>query len=213
MQITPKELAALLRGVAEIWQENRDRLTEIDSKYGDGDHGVTIGKLSGLLLRELESWDQTGMKAFIEELSAGIMGIGGGSAGPLYGTLVEGLAEPLEEDTQSIDGALLQQMLVGSREALFEITKARTGDKTMMDALIPGVEAAQKTQGDILSILTAASAAAWEGAESTREMVSKFGRARSYGEQTLGTPDAGAVSTALFFKGLLRGAEVVFQAD
>ena len=75
----------------------------------------------------------------------------------------------------------------------------------MMDALIPAVAAAQEAPDDIIQILKAAAEAAEKGAKDSENYVSKFGRARSYKEQTIGTPDAGAVSTALFFKGLYEG--------
>ena len=205
MLIDKAGLAAMLRSVAGLWQQNTSRLSEIDSRFGDGDHGVTIGKIAALMERRLDGWEDQGTKGFIDDLAMGIMGISGGSAGPLYGTLVEGLAAPLPEDTAPIDAPMLKAMLAGSRDAMFEITKARVGEKTMMDALIPAVEAAQAAPGDVKAVLEAAAAAAQAGAEATEGMVSKFGRARSYGQQTLGTQDAGAVSTALFFEGLATG--------
>src|SRR5699024_11993946 len=74
---------------------------------------------------------------------------------------------------------------------------------SMMDALIPATEAIAAYDGaDEAGLLAAAAAAAAAGAENSRNFVSKFGRAKSYGEQTIGTPDAGAVSMAYFFRGL-----------
>ena len=87
-------------------------------------------------------------------------------------------------------------------EALSALSKAKVGDKTMMDALIPATEALLNSTGDEAALFAAAAKAAQEGAENSRNFVSKFGRARSYGEQTLGTPDAGAVSMSRFFAGL-----------
>jgi dihydroxyacetone kinase-like protein len=196
----------MFRSVALIWQQNADSLSDIDSRFGDGDHGVTIGKMAALTLERLDSWKEESIKDFIEDLSTGFMGISGGSAGPLYGTLVEGLAEPLTDET-AIDATTLKAMLTGSRESLFEITKARVGDKTMMDALIPAVDAACQAENDVVKVLQAASGAALQGAKDTANMVAKFGRARSYGEKTLGTPDVGAASTALLFQGFLYGVE------
>lgn len=205
MLIHKQELTAMLGGAARLWQQNANSLSEIDSRFGDGDHGVTISKIAALVQRRLEGWQEESIKDFIDGLSTGIMGISGGSAGPLYGTLVEGLAAPLKEDTTAIDATLLKAMLAGSRDAMFEITKARVGEKTMMDALIPAVEAAQNAPDDTQAVLDAAAKAAENGAKATEGMVSKFGRARSYGDKTLGTQDAGAVSTALFFAGLAQG--------
>jgi dihydroxyacetone kinase-like protein len=158
----------------------------------------------------LDAWRDESAKSFIEDLGSGILAIGGGSAGPLYGTLIEGFAGVLSDDMEDdaeIDAPTLKAMLAGSKEALFEITKARVGDKTMMDAWIPGVEAAQTAEGGVKAVLEAASSAAARGVAATEKMVSKFGRARSYGEQTLGAPDVGAVSAALLLEGFLRGIE------
>jgi dihydroxyacetone kinase-like protein len=197
----------MFRSAALLWRENAARLSEIDSRFGDGDHGVTAGKMAALILSRLDEWRDESVKNFIEKLASGCMEIGGGSAGPLYGTLLEGLGEPLSDEAE-IDAATLKAMFAASRNALFGITKARVGDKTLMDALIPATEAAENAAGDVLDVLRAAAAAASQGLKETENQVSKFGRARSYGEKTLGTPDVGAMSTALLFEGFLRGAGV-----
>ena len=199
-----QRLTAMLRFTAELWRENAARLSDIDSRFGDGDHGVTMGKIAALILDKTGQAEGWTIHDLICSIGDGIMGISGGSAGPLYGTLVGGLAEPLT-DQNEIDGPLLKSMLAASLAEMRTITKAAVGDKTMMDALIPAVEAAAIAPNDPASILAAASEAAARGAEATREMISKFGRARSYGEKTIGTEDAGALSTALFFQGLAGG--------
>lgn len=197
----------LVRKAGELLAKESGRLSEIDSRFGDGDHGITIGKIAALMIKSADNLGEESLHDFFENLGSGIMGVNGGSAGPLYGTLIGGLAEGLSGDTAEIDGETLRAMLVGSREAMFEISKARVGDKTMMDALIPAVEAAEKAPNDVREILVAAAAAAEAGATASEQFVSKFGRARSYKEQTIGTPDAGAVSTALLFRGLCNGLD------
>ena len=119
----------------------------------------------------------------------------GGLAGGLAGTAPEG----------GLDAGAVKKMFAASLEAMEDITTAKVGDKTMMDALIPAVKAAAQAEGDIPEVLQAAMEAAAQGAKKSEEFVSKFGRARSYKEQTIGTPDAGAVSTSLFFQGLWEG--------
>ena len=89
--------------------------------------------------------------------------------------------------------------------SLRDITTAQVGDKTMMDALIPASEAVAAYTGDSADeLFDAAAQAAAQGAEATKQYVSKFGRAKSYGTKTIGTPDAGAVSMSWFFQGLAR---------
>ena len=204
MLLSKPELIRMLRGVAEIWTEHKDELSEIDSRFGDGDHGVTIGKIAAVIGRDLDGWQDDDAETFLEDLGDDIMAVGGGSAGPLYGTMIGGLAGGIPE-SGSIGAGDVKKMLAASLEAMEDITTAKVGDKTMMDALIPAVEAAAQAEGDVPDVLKAAMEAAAQGAKKSEEFVSKFGRAKSYKEQTIGTPDAGAMSTALFFKGLWNG--------
>ncbi|MBS6954781.1 MAG: DAK2 domain-containing protein [Enterocloster asparagiformis] len=204
MLLLKPEIEKMFRKVAEVWQENKDYLSEIDSRFGDGDHGVTIGKIAALIEKKLEAWEDDDIEEFLEDLGDSTMEIGGGSAGPLYGTLIGGLSGPLNGGG-AIDEGLLKEMFTECQSAMEDITNAKVGDKTMMDALIPAVAAAEAAQGDCAAILEAAKEAAARGAKESEQYISKFGRARSYKEQTIGTPDAGAVSTSLFFAGLCDG--------
>ena len=204
MLLSKPEIEKMFHKVAEIWQENKDYLSEIDSRFGDGDHGVTIGKIASLIEKKLAAWEDDDIEEFLEDLGDSIMEIGGGSAGPLYGTLIGGLSGP-SSGGGAIGEGLLKEMFTECQSAMEDITNAKVGDKTMMDALIPAVAAAEAAEGDCLAILEAAKEAAARGAKESEQYVSKFGRARSYKEQTIGTPDAGAVSTSLFFAGLCDG--------
>lgn len=204
MLLSKPEIEKMFHKVAEIWQENKDYLSEIDSRFGDGDHGVTIGKIASLIEKKLAAWEDDDIEEFLEDLGDSTMEIGGGSAGPLYGTLIGGLSGPLSGGG-AIGEGLLKEMFTECQSAMEDITNAKVGDKTMMDALIPAVAEAEAAEGDCLAILEAAKEAAARGAKESEQYVSKFGRARSYKEQTIGTPDAGAVSTSLFFAGLCDG--------
>ena len=204
MLLSKPEIEKMFHKVAEIWQENKDYLSEIDSRFGDGDHGVTIGKIASLIEKKLAAWEDDDIEELLEDLGDSTMEIGGGSAGPLYGTLIGGLSGPLNGGG-AIGEGLLKEMFTECQSAMEDITNAKVGDKTMMDALIPAVAAAEAAEGDCLAILEAAKEAAARGAKESEQYVSKFGRARSYKEQTIGTPDAGAVSTSLFFAGLCDG--------
>ena len=204
MLLTKPEIIQMFKKIAQLWNENKDYLSQIDSRFGDGDHGITIGKIASLMEKSIEGWEDDDMETFIEDLADNTMEIGGGSAGPLYGTMIGGLSGPLEGN-RPIDAKILKEMFTECLSAMEDITTAGIGDKTMMDALIPAVDAAQKAQDDIMAILEAAKEAAVRGAKESEQYVSKYGRARSYKEQTIGTPDAGAVSTSLFFAGLCDG--------
>ena len=204
MLLAKPEIIQMFKKIALLWNENKDYLSQIDSRFGDGDHGITIGKIASLMEKSIEGWEDDDMETFIEDLGDNTMEIGGGSAGPLYGTMIGGLSGPLEGN-RPIDAKILKEMFTECLAAMEDITTAGIGDKTMMDALIPAVDAAQKADDDIMAILKAAKEAAVRGAKESEQYISRYGRARSYKEQTIGTPDAGAVSTSLFFAGLYDG--------
>ena len=202
MVLDCRAVAAMLTGAAERLEENADRLSEIDSRFGDGDHGITMRKIARLIREQVPQWGERSISAFLDDLGTAVMEVKGGSAGPLYGALIGGLGVKLAADENTLDADAVRRMFAGALEEMEDLTSAKVGDKTMMDALIPAVEAAQQAAGDIGAVLTAAAEAAEAGAKASEGFVSKFGRARSYKEQTIGTPDAGAVSTALFIRGM-----------
>ena len=203
MLLAKPEVIQMFKKIALLWNENKDYLSQIDSRFGDGDHGITIGKIASLMEKSIEGWEDDDMETFIEDLGDNTMEIGGGSAGPLYGTMIGGLSGPLEGN-RPIDAKILKEMFTECLSAMEDITTAGIGDKTMMDALIPAVEAAQNAKDDVMAVLEAAKEAAARGAKESEQYVSKYGRARSYKEKTIGTPDAGAVSMSWFFQGLAR---------
>ena len=114
----------------------------------------------------------------------------------------------MQEDApegEEIDISGIKAIFAKAFEEIDDMSGAKVGDKTMMDALIPASEAIATYEGGSEDALFAAAAAtAAQGAENSKNYVSKFGRAKSYGAKTIGTPDAGAVSMARFFHGLAK---------
>ena len=194
---------------SRLMLEQAERLSDIDSKFGDGDHGITVTKIAKLMAERAEAWEDESVKEFLDDLGMGAMAVRGGSAGPLYGTMIGGLGVELGDDENELSSDAARRMFAGCLAEMRDITNAQVGDKTMMDALIPAVEAAQAcdaSDDDAPAVFAAAADAAEAGARASEGFASKFGRARSYGEATIGTPDAGAVSTSLFLRGLAAGA-------
>jgi phosphoenolpyruvate---glycerone phosphotransferase subunit DhaL len=207
MTLTKVTFCDALLCAAERLLAEADYFSEIDARFGDGDHGVAIKKIAQAIQSSAPCWSDQSLKQLIEALGTALMGTGGGAAGPLWGTWISGLALPLPESTSEIDGALLKAMLASALDEIESITPARVGDKTMLDTLIPAVQAAQVAGDGTDEILAAAAAAAAQGAKDTEKYIARFGRAKNYKEQTLGTPDAGAVSLKVFFEGFASGAQ------
>ena len=201
--MTKDAFAARLKNACASVAAAEQELTEIDSRFGDADHGLTMAKIAGAIGRAVEQ-PGGGIQSMLDDAAMAVMTLNGGSAVPLWNTWLDGMQENAPEGDE-IDIAGLQAAFSRALEALTEISGAKMGDKTMMDALIPASLAIASYQGDDENELFASAArAAAQGAEDSKQYVSKFGRARSYGAQTIGTPDAGAMSMSYFFQGLAQ---------
>ena len=201
--MTKTEFAARLQQACASVTAAEQELTEIDSKFGDADHGLTMTKIAGAISGAVAESDG-GIQSMLDDAAMAVMVLNGGSAVPLWNTWLDGMQENAP-DGDEIDTAGLQAIFARALEALNEMSGAQVGDKTMMDALIPASEAiAAYTGNDEQELFAAAAEAATRGAEASKQFVSMFGRAKSYGTQTIGTPDAGATSMAYFFRGLAQ---------
>lgn len=201
--MTREELARrLLNACAEVKSAEAE-LTEIDSRFGDADHGLTMHKICTAIENAVGS-GAGDVKAMLTEAADAVMGLNGGSAVPLWNSWLDGMAEGAPE-ADALDIDAIKAVFAAGFEELDDMSGAKVGDKTMMDALIPASEAiAGYTGADEAELFTLAATAAEQGAADSANYVSKFGRAKSYGAKTIGTPDAGAVSMARFFAGLAK---------
>ena len=201
--MTKQEFASRLQNACAAVTAAEQELTEIDSRFGDADHGLTMSKITKAISAAAGE-SEGGIQAMLDDAAMAVMVLNGGSAVPLWNTWLDGLQEEAPEGNE-IDTAGIQAIFAKALKALSDMSGAKVGDKTMMDALIPASQAIAAYSGsDEAGLFDAAAQAALQGAEASKQFVSKFGRAKSYGEQTIGTPDAGAASMAYFFQGLAR---------
>ncbi len=199
--MTKSEFAARLKSACASVAAAEQELTEIDSRFGDADHGLTMSKIAKAISAAVDQ-AEGGIQAMLDDAAMAVMSLNGGSAVPLWNTWLDGMQEAAPEgDETGIAG--IQAIFASALEELNDMSGAKVGDKTMMDAVIPASEAIAAYTGDSeAELFRVAAGAAMEGALATKQFVSKFGRAKSYGEKTIGTPDAGAMSMACFFRGL-----------
>ena len=201
--MTKTDLAARLKHACAAVIAAEQELTEIDSKFGDADHGLTMAKIARAITEAVDQSDG-GIQSMLDDAAMAVMSLNGGSAVPLWNTWLDGMQEEAPEG-EEIDVPGLQAIFAKALEELNDMSGAQVGDKTMMDALIPASRAIAAYAGsDEDGLFAAAAKAAAEGAENSKNSVSKFGRAKSYGTQTIGTPDAGAMSMSYFFQGLAQ---------
>lgn len=183
-------------------------LTEIDSVIGDGDHGIGMaGGMQKAKKKLLQMQDAANVYALFEAAGKAMLMSMGGASGVIFGSLYLAGAkdmEPKEELTAADLAAMERKSLL----AIQERGKAEVGDKTMVDALAPAVEAMEReASGSLLDMLNAAEEAARQGMEDTKKYIARFGRAKSLMERAIGHQDAGATSVWLIFQGMREFVE------
>ena len=191
----------LLAAVSRI-RACHEMLSRLDSVVGDGDHGISMLRAMEAVEKTVDENTGTDIKALFAMVAWAIMSVDAGSTGPLLGTFFKGLSEGAT-GLNEFDSVGLAALVETGTTKLQMLSRAQIGDKTMMDAFLPALAAlksADPTQGIKTALHQAADAAA-QGAEATKTMRAKFGRARNLGERSLGAVDPGAMSVALLFEG------------
>lgn len=202
--LTLELLEKMLLAAAIELKDQSKYLCELDSVAGDGDHGITIGRMADAMKNKVEAHDAENIKDLLDDLSMLFMTSNGGSAGPLWGTVFGGFAEGVEENKTELDLAEIKAMFAQAKEDFADVSKAKPGDKTMVDALYPALDAVAAADGDLKAVMTSAAEAAVAGAEKTAELAAKFGRAKNIGERSIGTKDPGAVSMSILFSAMAK---------
>lgn len=189
----------IVENLAKTIQENTAYLSEVDGAIGDGDHGINISKGFTRCAEELEGKDLS-LSSSLDVLGRILLMEIGGAMGPLYGTFFLEMAKA-SKDIDVIDKAVFGKMLEGALRGIQRIGGAELGDKTLLDTLIPAVEAYNRAKERGFRVaLEEMKIAAEKGKESTRDMVAKVGRASRLGERSRGHLDAGATSCWLILK-------------
>lgn len=201
-----------VRATAKVVQEHRAELVNLDREIGDGDHGENLDRGFRAVLEAVDA-DVASLAtpgAVLKLVATKLISTVGGASGPLFGTAYLKAAQAIG-DAPTLDADAVAGMLAAARDGIVLRGKAQVGDKTMIDAWTPAVDAAREAAGSGSSasaVLEAAAAAAEAGAEATDPLVAHKGRASYLGERAIGHRDPGAQSTAY----LLRAAADVADA-
>ncbi|MDT0343779.1 dihydroxyacetone kinase subunit DhaL [Streptomyces litchfieldiae] len=174
-------------------ERDADRLTQLDSAIGDADHGSNMRRGMAAVVAALDKDRPATPGAVLLLAGRTLVSTVGGAAGPLYGTLLRRAGKALG-DAEQVGGEELREALTAGVDAVAQLGGAAPGDKTMLDALRPAVEALPDT--------ARAGHAAGQGAEATVPLRARKGRASYLGERSVGHMDPGAASSALLFQAL-----------
>jgi dihydroxyacetone kinase-like protein len=210
-RIGKAEIANMFSQAAKSLRSQHERLSDLDSVAGDGDHGTTMLRVAEQLERAVNPSSPKNLQSMLRETGWSVLGVDGGASSAILGTFFSGMADAVMGE-DSMDCHELAEAFEAGLRAVSRQTKARPGDKTMMDALAPAVDAlrsAASTGRSIRDALEEAASAARSGAGSTKDLVARYGRSKFLGEKTRGHPDPGATSIAL----LLSGFSAAFTTE
>ena len=187
--------------------EQRDYLVDLDRAIGDGDHGENMDRGFKAAVEALGQAQPASVAEVLKTVAKTLMSTVGGAAGPLYGTAF--LRASKAAGGGDLDGVGVVAVIEGALSGIQARGKATTGEKTMVDAWTPALEAARavaEAGGDAGVVLEAAATAAEAGAAATEPLRATKGRASYLGERSIGHLDPGAVSTSLILRAAARAA-------
>ncbi len=195
-----KELVGVIlaEAVGEL-EKRQEELNRLDAATGDGDHGTSIVKAMRAAAEAAKG--DGSFKDVLYNVGFAAESQDCGSTSSLTGSFYEGMSEAVTSEEMDTDGVI--RMFSAGLACVEKSSKAKVGDKTLMDALIPAVNRMQSmidNNATLADVFEAAAEAAQFGAESTVDYIAKFGRAKNLGERTKGHLDAGAVSMAIVFR-------------
>jgi dihydroxyacetone kinase-like protein len=202
MELTPNLIISSLRRTCQVLHDNRQYLTDLDSPIGDADHGINMDRGFTAVLPKLDTVEGQDAGAILKLVASTLISTVGGASGPLYGTAFLRAGTALSgKQSVSLDDCVTA--LGAAVQGVRDRGKATTGEKTMLDALVPAQEALASAARDGLDLREAfalAATAAEEGAKATIPMLATKGRASYLGERSIGHQDAGATSSALILR-------------
>lgn len=182
-------------------------LTELDARIGDGDHGINLARGMTAVRARVTDAPAEGPAALLRMTGRLLISTVGGASGPLYGTLFLDAGQALSDAPTSARD-LAEALAIGVA-GVGRRGRSRTGQKTMLDTLVPGVDALQaelRLGRDLRTATERAARAAAAGCEGTRGMRAQRGRASYLGERAVGHLDPGAVSSRMLFEALAMAA-------
>jgi phosphoenolpyruvate---glycerone phosphotransferase subunit DhaL len=191
-------VAAIAASIAD----QTDYLTQLDSAIGDADHGFNLNRGFAAVVAALDSAPANTVAEVLTRTGTTLVSKVGGASGPLYGSAFRAIGKALPAEP-TVDTAALGAALRAGLDAVKKLGAAVPGDKTIVDAYGPAVEAFTAAAGDGLAAAARAAAdAAAEGMRATTALQARKGRASYLGPRSVGHQDPGATSTWLIFQAL-----------
>jgi dihydroxyacetone kinase-like protein len=202
MAVGRSEVLKWLEVLQQIYAANRQWLTELDSAIGDADHGINMDRGFTAVRAELTAHPPSEIRSVFQSVATVLIRHVGGAAGPLYGTFFLRAAVACGGKTE-IEAADAVALFQAGIEGVGQRGKAVAGDKTMLDALLPALDAMRKRLDEgctLAAILDSGAAAAQAGMLATVPMQARKGRGSYLGARSIGHQDPGATSSYLLLQ-------------
>ena len=202
MTVSTADVLRWLTALQRVYAENRELLTDLDRAIGDADHGTNMDRGFTAVQAELSAHPSADLRSIFQTVATVLIRTVGGAAGPLYGTFFLRVATACAGKSE-LAAADLVALFQAGNEGVQQRGKALPGDKTMVDALLPAVDAMRNAfeRGNSLAeILERGAAAAEAGMLATVPMQARKGRASYLGARSIGHQDPGATSSYLLLK-------------
>ncbi len=199
-------ITAWMREIDGAVRAERDHLVQLDAAIGDGDHGTNMVRGFEAVVQALDGAGDEPPGKLLILAGRTLVSTVGGASGPLWGSALRSGGRVLG-DSPTFDGGQLVEVLAAALGSVKDLGTAAVGDKTMVDALEPAVEALrEKIAGGAspTEAIDAAAAAAEAGMRATIPLQARKGRASYLGERSVGHQDPGATSTALIIRALQK---------
>ncbi|MCB0175165.1 MAG: dihydroxyacetone kinase subunit L [Anaerolineae bacterium] len=202
MAVSRDNLLAWIEALQQVYSENKEYLTKLDSAIGDADHGINMNRGFTAVKAELEKNPPDNISNALKTVAMTLIKTVGGASGPLYGTFFL-RASTAVTGKETLEPADVVALFETGFSGIIQRGKAEVGDKTMVDAWTPAIAAMNEalTNGaTIQEILNKGTGAAEEGMKNTIPLQARKGRASYLGERSIGHQDPGATSTYLMLK-------------
>jgi dihydroxyacetone kinase-like protein len=194
--VTADQVRDWIRRYAEVVAEHRMELVRLDTAIGDGDHGTNMDRGMRKAVEKLDGLDDGDIGALLKAVGMALVSSVGGAAGPLYGTLFLQMGSSAT-GKEELDVAGWTDAVEAGIKGVQARGKAQPGDKTMLDALLPALDALRQGGDDALE---RAADAAEEGMKATIPLEARKGRASYLGPRSVGHQDPGATSSYLLMR-------------
>jgi dihydroxyacetone kinase-like protein len=202
--VTKEQIVKWLQAIGHVMETNKEFLTQLDAAIGDADHGINMERGFNKVNSQLSAVVDKDIGSILKSTGMTLISSVGGASGPLYGTFFL-RAATVASGKHELNTTELADVLKAGLSGVIERGKAQVGDKTMVDALTPAVEAfeqAAEDNADIAEALGQTVAAAEQGIKDTIPLIARKGRASYLGERSIGHQDPGATSVYLILKAL-----------